>query len=635
MAEQTAKSDVRNGLRNDIPKLQSMLAKLNLKHKHPKTDCVKLHPETACKSVFYHSLEPEEGIKNEEDRKDSKVRSDEEQATRISETKHGNEAVEEVKELPDAFPKWERKSLLPDSMSIETQVAELSCQPRESESLEDKMSKEKEEHVAGAALVPNNQSQETSAHTSLISVSSDKVNSAQVGLKHEPLDEACGGPSKPVSMDTSRVLTHQTAVNVRGKTTRSASDPVARKPKEERPLSAPSISNLREYEKYEDFTNAMPAKSISKAAKYSGMSIGNVEQDNSLTKTQKKGVKNKMKNLTQKLMVKFKDKHDCEHTGSKSTQDSVEEEEGQNLKSMEVEAEAQDIPPPLPAKMGKYVFLDRRFTLKDFKLNLEPINLMEEIFAGSEWLSYLPIKESPAEKDTSDQSMTNDVLQPEKDIQLDAPLPTPEQDQSEDTKTPEQDQSEDIKTPEEDQSEDTKTPEEDQSEDIKDNQDSVSDPQEDNVAKANSDLDVKQVERDANIFAIPKALLTNNAIQQRARESYKSDDIYDCVDMYIIPKNDFPLMKRKASDAPLDFSVVKSFELLDNSALKSRIRLSKRHHQPPKKHKKVKTETLSAIFYKIPPVILNESPVSTSPPRHSIPFSTSPPLRLPSHPYHF
>ncbi|XP_016331057.1 RNA polymerase II degradation factor 1-like [Sinocyclocheilus anshuiensis] len=329
-----------------------------------------------------------------------------------------------------------------------------------------------EEHVAGAALLPNNQSQETSAHTSYLSVSSDKVDSAQVGLKHEPLDEACGGPSKPVSMDTSRILSHQTAVNVTGKTTRSASDPVTRKPKEERPLSAPSISNLREYEKYDDFANAMPAKSFSKAAKilgqeYSGMSIGNVEHDNSLTKTQKKGVKNKMKNLTQKLMEKLKDKHDCVNTGSKSTQDSLEEEEAQNLNSMEVEAEAQEIPPPLPPKMGKYVFLDRRFTLKDFKLNLEPINLMEEIFTGSEWLSYLPIKESPAEKDTSDQSMTNDVLQPEKDIQLEVPLPTSDQNQSEDIKKPEEHQSEDIKKPEEHQSEAIKTPEEDQSEDIK------------------------------------------------------------------------------------------------------------------------------------------------------------------------
>lgn len=118
-----------------------MLAKLNLKHKHPKTDNVKLHPGTACKSMFYHSLEPVEGIKNEEDRKESTVRSgDEEQPTRSSETKDGNEAVEEVKELPEAFPKWEMKSLLPDSLSIEIQITKLSRQPRESESLGDKKS---------------------------------------------------------------------------------------------------------------------------------------------------------------------------------------------------------------------------------------------------------------------------------------------------------------------------------------------------------------------------------------------------------------------------------------------------------------------------------------------------------------
>ncbi|XP_018937987.2 uncharacterized protein LOC109065471 [Cyprinus carpio] len=572
MEEETAKSDVRNGLRNDIPLLQSMLAKLSLQHKHP----ISHQDKKVCKSVFYS----EERLTNEEDRKDSTVRSygDEEQPTRSSETEDGNEVVEEVK---DALTNQERKNFLPVSLSTEIQASELSQQPSKNEFLEDKKNKETstEEQVAEAALLPNNLSQETSAHTSYLSVSSDKVDYAQAGFKLEPLDEACGSPSNPVSMDTSRVLTHQTAVNLTSKTTRSASDPVKHTPKEKRPLSAPSISNQWEYE---DIANAMSTKSFNKAAKIlaqedSGMSTGGAEHDNPLNKTQKKGVKNKMKTLTQKLMEKLKDKHYCEHTSSKSTQDSVEEE-GQNLNVMEMEAKAPEIPPPLPPKKGKYVFLDRRFTLKDFKLDLEPINLMEEIFSGSEWLSYLPSKESPSEKDTSDQSMTNDVLQPEKGIQLNVPLPTPEQDQSED---------------------------------IKDNQDSVSDPQEDNVAKANSDLDVKHLEQDPNIFAIPKALLTSNAIKQRAGidcEPNKSEDICDRMDMYIIPRNDFPLMKRKASDAPLDFSAVKSFEFLDNSALKSRIRLSKkRHHRPPKKHKKVKTEMLSAIFYKIPPVILNES----------------------------
>ncbi|KAK2909080.1 hypothetical protein Q8A67_004917 [Cirrhinus molitorella] len=601
MEEQTEKNDVNNGPRNDIPLLQSMLAKLSLKHKHQKTDNVKLNPNTAYKSVFYHSLESEKRITNEKGWKDGTVRSDddEEQPARSFEAEDGNKAAEVVNELPDALPKWEKR-FLPVSLSVERKVAELSWQRSESV---DKQNKETsiEEHMAEAALLPNNPSQEISANTSCLSMSSDKGDSAQVGFKQEPLDEACGGPSKPVSMDMSRVVNYQSAVNLTSKT-RSASDPVTHPlPKEERPLSAPSISNLQEYEKYQ--ANAMSAKSNSKAAKIlgqedTGMSTGDVEHDNSLSKTQKKGMKNKMKIFTQKLRVRPRDKHDFEHTGRNSM-----EEEGHNINSMEMEAKDSAIPPPLPPKRGKHLVLDRRFTLRDFKLNLEPINLMEEIFTGDEWLNYLPSKEGPTEKDTSDQLMTNEVLKLEKDIQKTVPLPTLE---------------------------------EDQSEDIKENQDSVSNPQEDNVAKTNSELDVKQVKKDADVFAIPKALLTNNAMKQLSgidSGSNKKDDIYDSVDLYIIPKNDIPAKKRKASDAPLDFSAVKSFDLLDNSALKSRIRLSKkRHHRPPKKHRKVKREMLNAIFYKIPPVILNESPVSASQPCHSIPFSMSPPLLLPSRP---
>ncbi|KAL0203340.1 hypothetical protein M9458_001358, partial [Cirrhinus mrigala] len=307
-----------------------MLAKLSLQHKHPKRDDVKLHSDTACKSVFDHSVESEESITNEEERKDGTAISDgdEEQPAKSSETEDENKAVEEV------FPRWERRHFLPVSLSVETKMEELSRQQSESE---DKQNKETsiEKHVAGAVLLPNNPSQETSAHTSYLSVPSDKTDSAQVEFKQKLLDEACGGPLKPVSMDTSRALTHQPAVNLTSKTTRSASDPVTHPvPKEERPLSAPSISNLREYEKYQDFANVMPAKSFSKPAKILGqedlgMSTGDVEKDNSLTKTQKKGVKNKMKILTQKLMERLKEKRDSEHAGSESTQDSVEEE-GQN-----------------------------------------------------------------------------------------------------------------------------------------------------------------------------------------------------------------------------------------------------------------------------------------------------------------
>ncbi|XP_051758457.1 uncharacterized protein si:dkey-9i23.6 isoform X3 [Ctenopharyngodon idella] len=560
---------------------------------HPKRSTSKshAHPDTTSQSMFYQSLESEDIANEDRNDLDSTVRSedDEKQPTSSSETEDGNEMVEE------------RKSPLP----IQTQAEESSREPKESELLVDKNNKEPsmEEHMAGAASLLNNPPQESSAHTSHLSMSSDRCDTAQMEFKHEQLNEACGGPSKPVGMDTSSVLTHQTVVSITSRTARSASDPVAQKPKEERPLSAPSISDLREYE---NIANAM--KRFSKAAVVLGwedsdMSFGGMEQENSHAKTQKKGVKNKMKNLTHKLMEKLKEKRDCEQADSKSIQDSGEEE-AQCLNSMEIEVEAAEAPPPLPPKKGKYVFLDRKFTLKDFKLDLEPINLMEEIFTGNEWLSYLPSKTSPAEKDTSDQPMTNDVVQTEKKTQLTIPLLTPEQDKSED---------------------------------IKNNQEDVSDAQQDNVAEVNSDSHVRQMKQDAKTFAIPKALLTNNAIKQMACgmdcESKKSGDIYDHLDMYIIPKNDLKLMKRKSSDAPpMDFSAVKSFELLDNSALKSRIRLSKK--RPHKPRKKVKIEKSNAKFYKIPEVIPNETPVSASLPFKSIPFSKSPPLHSPLFPDH-
>lgn len=577
MEEQTTKSDVRDGHQNDIPLLQSMLLKVQLAKKHvdrPNRRTFKsdAHTDTTSQSVFYRSQESEERIANE-DRKDldTTVRSDgdEKQPTRGSKTEDGNE---EFRGPPDEFHECDRKSFPPISLSIQTQAAESSQGPKEGELLEDK---NVEEHIAGAASLLNNPCQQSSAYMSLLSMSSERCDTAQMEFKHEH-DEACGGPSKAVGMDTSSVLTYQTAVNVTTRTARSASDPVARKRREEKTLSAPSMSNLQEYENIAD-----SMKRSSKAATILGwedsdMSFGGMEQENSLVKMQKKGVKNKMKNLTHKLMEKLKEKHDCEHTDSKSIQDCGEEE-AQCLNSMEMEVE---VPPPLPPKKGKYVFLNRTFTLKDFKLNLEPINLMEEIFTGNEWLKYLPSKTSPAEKDASDQPMTCDVLQTEKDrpTQLNIPLLTPQQDQSEDIKT---------------------------------SQDDVSDAQQDNVTKVNSDLHLRQ---DADTFAIPKALLTTNARKQMP--SGKSEDIYDCLGIYIILK--------KSSDAPpMDFSAVKSFGLLDNSVLKSRIRLSnKRPHKPPKK---VKEEKSNAKFYEIPEVIMNESPVRASLPFNSIPFSTSPP----------
>lgn len=564
---ESVQGDAREGQQSDITLLESMLNKLMIQKKranHPTKDRSCVLPDTTSKSVFQHSVE---SVTNE-DRSDLEptVRSegDEEEPARSPDREDGKE---ESKGAPEEFPKWERKIFSCDPLASLTKVSEL----KESKLVEVKNNKEPsmEEDKSEAALLQDNPSQQSSAPNSDLSVSSDRADFT----KTELLDEACCGPSNPVSMDTSNA---QTAEKVLGRTTRSASDPVNTKPKEERPLSAPSALNLQEFDKY---ANIMTPKHFSKAA-----------VDNSLAKTQKKGVKHKMKNFTQKLKEKFKEKQDCEQNTGMSAEDNLEEEE------QPMEVEDPDHPPPLPTKKGKYVILDRKFTLKDFKLNIEPINLMEEIFTGDEWLNYLPSKSSSDVKDTSDQSISYDLSKLEKDTQVSVPELIPEPDPPVDIKT---------------------------------TQDSVDEAQQDKAAEVNSHARVERVESHASVFAIPKALLTNNAIEQMTDcEPKKSNDIYDRVDIYILPKNDIPIAKRKASGVhPMDLPAIKSFALLDNSALKSRIRLSKkRPHRPPKKHKKVKAEKSHAIFYKIPPVILTASPLTAFLPCHSTPFSTSPHL---------
>ncbi|XP_700595.4 uncharacterized protein si:dkey-9i23.6 isoform X2 [Danio rerio] len=577
-------SEASQGQRSDIPLLESMLNKLMIQKEranHHSTDRPRVLTDKTSKSMFHHSVE---SLTNE-DRSDfdSKVRTDgdEKKTARSSDREDGKE---ESKGAPEEFPKWERRIFSSVPLALLTKVAEL----KESKLVEVKNNKDPSmvEDKSEAALLLDEPSQQSSAPNPDLSFSSDRADFAQT--KTEVLDEACSGSSNTVSMDTSNA---QTAKKVVGRTTRSASEPVSTKPKEERPLSAPSALNSQEFDNCADI---MTPKHLSKAAEIVTLeNSGMTEQDNSLAKTQKKGVKHKMKNFTQKLKERFKEKQDCEQNTSTSAEDNVEEEE------QPMEAEDPDIPPPLPMKKGKYVILDRKFTLRDFKLNIEPINLMEEIFTGDEWLNYLPSKSSLDEKDTSDQSISCDLSKLETDNQVGVPEPIPEPDPPEDIKT---------------------------------TQDSVDDVQQEEAAEVNSHARVARVERvesDASVFAIPKSLLTNNAVKQKTDcESKKSDDIYDCVEIYILPKNDIPIAKRKASEVNLiDFSAIKSFALLDNSALKSRIRLSKkRPHRPPKKHKKVKAEKSNAIFYKIPPVILTESPLTAFLPRHSTPFSTPPDL---------
>lgn len=151
---------------------------------------------------------------------------------------------------------------------------------------------------------------------------------------------------------------------------------------------------------------------------------------------------------------------------------------------------------------------------------------MEEIFTGDEWLNYLPSKSSSDVKDTSDQSISYDLSKLEKDTQVSVPELIPEPDPPVDIKT---------------------------------TQDSVDEAQQDKAAEVNSHARVERVESHASVFAIPKALLTNNAIEQMTDcEPKKSNDIYDRVDIYILPKNDIPIAKRKASGVhPMDLPAIK------------------------------------------------------------------------------
>ncbi|XP_056591208.1 uncharacterized protein si:dkey-9i23.6 [Triplophysa dalaica] len=277
----------------------------------------------------------------------------------------------------------------------------------------------------------------------------------------------------------------------------------------------------------------------------------------------------------------LKEKPNRVRIGSKSSQDNVEEE-AQSWNSVEMEDGEPLSPPPLPPKMGRYIHLKRTFTLKDFELNLEPINLMEEVFTGEEWLPYLPSKTSSPQKDAGKQAMPDDVVHPDKDTELHVPQMTSEQNQTEDGNENLSDVKQDI---------------------INENDETISEL--DNERKDNRNLLEREVVPNARIFAIPKALLSNAAQKQRPRrisnEINTSENVYECMDTFLIPKNDFLLMERRSLDVYLDFSTVKSLDLLDNSALKSRINLSKkRHHGPPKKYRKETAKMMYSKFYEIP-----------------------------------
>ncbi|TRY89963.1 hypothetical protein DNTS_001684, partial [Danionella cerebrum] len=371
-----------------------------------------------------------------------------------------------------------------------------------------KSSETKDEGELKEHAVKNNFIQHSETLTTLMSMKIDESIeedcAEEIPILESPNEHGYRQPKAKPIMDTfSNNQTMETSSHQQetGRKIRSASEPTCYKPKTERPLSAPNFRNSFELESCSTLH-----KNLGKAAAF----FGRLKSGTTVEKSQKKENKNKDKDSAKKFVDKRKEKQDGEHTANRSEDDSVEEE-------------------PI------------QYTLRDFTLNLEPIDLMKEIFTGSEWQRYLPGKSSSDEEDSSDQLIPNDVIQPKDENQPNAPLPEPE---------PE---------PEPEESEET-----------------AEDVLQDNTVNSHPHIEQKL---NGSIFAIPKRLPMNNAT---------SDDIYDCVGLYILPKNHDPLLAMQSKDFPLlDFSTMKPIELLDNSALKNRIRLSKkRPHRPPKKHKK-------------------------------------------------
>ncbi|XP_053357764.1 uncharacterized protein si:dkey-9i23.6 [Clarias gariepinus] len=58
-----------------------------------------------------------------------------------------------------------------------------------------------------------------------------------------------------------------------------------------------------------------------------------------------------------------------------------------------------------------HVNLQRSASLKDFKLNLEPISLLEEICTGEQWAKFLNFEDSPVQTDATDCLQTEDCCQ--------------------------------------------------------------------------------------------------------------------------------------------------------------------------------------------------------------------------------
>ncbi|XP_062377374.1 uncharacterized protein si:dkey-9i23.6 isoform X3 [Sardina pilchardus] len=221
--------------------------------------------------------------------------------------------------------------------------------------------------------------------------------------------------------------------------------------------------------------------------------------------------------------------------------------------------------------------LQRGFTLRDFKLDLGSMNLMDEMFTGDEWSKYLPVQECTSQEEDIDQSQTSSVHTcHDNEMSVTANL---------------------------------------EHHGSRSERDSGSAHSCENIDKKGTEGDQHDagVESNIYIYAIPTEKVDKPPEKKTnpSGNQEESEDSYDYV-QYMIP---MPPNWKKSKPLPsLELPVIKSQELLDNSMLKTRISLGKkRKHRPPGKKKK---EKQSSTFYSIPSSVLQ-------PPQQLLPSSHS------------
>ncbi|XP_007256173.3 titin homolog isoform X1 [Astyanax mexicanus] len=375
------------------------------------------------------------------------------------------------------------------------------------------------------------------------------------------------------------------------KETRSASDPVKMSKRNNRTLSDPGRHYRADMDQLttdlEQVNSTTQQMTVIKAE-----SPGTPET----TEGDSLKVKKKKKNIAQKLKAKFREK--SSHDKSRGTSSFYCDED---ITQSDISIEEAESPTPKEENSTKMkLMLNRTCTLRDFKLNLEPISLMDELFTGDEWTKFLPVKEKQIQEETTDQSQTESSCQ-SNETQSDNSVIIQNHQPSEDKN---QSQSEADQT-------------------------SVSDRALDEVREVQP-----RPTPNKPIYAVHKSLISNGAVKQKKCElpQYEhstDDDVYDFVEVYMLPKNNAVV-----KDLPLDLPDIESIGVLDNSALKNRINLNKnRKHRPPKKKKKETSDMRRTSTFYTPvvdnstnmdvPRLRSYSTSSSYPPRKTVTTSPS------------